>query len=170
MVLDERLMTNVYHVFAFFIREFQGLEVFLKRYAMGLALFSKTDIHLSFEVNAFDEFYEALRETMKTLGDWDGESDFKAAVKAQLEEIGERGDLDKILDLGRDLVADDTKSRLHPITLTEVVTMKMYCDYYMQLKAREYFENLMKAASDSETRPTDERRGHDSNHPVVPIN
>jgi AbiV family abortive infection protein len=152
MVLDERLMTNVYHVFAFFFREFQRLEVFLKRYAMGLALFSKTDIHLRFEVNAFDEFYEALRETMKTLGDWDGESDFKAAVKAQLEEIGERGDLDQILDLGQDLVADETKSKLHPITLTEVVTMKMYCDYYMQLKAREYFEILMKAASGPETR------------------
>lgn len=143
-ILDEKSMTNVYHVFAFLFHESKRLETFLNGYAMALAIFSKTDIHLSLEVNSFDEFYKALQEAMKTLGDWDGVIDFKEAVKIQFKKIGDMTDLEKTLDLGLKLHLDTERKKHHPITLTEVVAIKIYCDYYIQLKAKEYFEKIDK--------------------------
>ena len=131
------------------MRESQKLEEFLKAYALGLTLFSKTDIHLQLEVNAFEEFYKALKATMRAFGDWDGTGDFKEAVKNQYEKIGEMKDLEETLNLGSALEADIQRQKHHPITLTEVIAMKIYCDYYMQLKAKEYFENLKEDQEDA---------------------
>jgi hypothetical protein len=49
-------------------------------------------------------------------------------------------DLDKTLDIGLELEADTMHEKPHPITMTEVIAMKIYCDYYIQLKTKEYFE------------------------------
>ena len=149
LVLDDKAVRNVYHVVALFMRESQKLEEFLKAYALGLTLFSKTDIHLQLEVNAFEEFYKALKATMRAFGDWDGTGDFKEAVKNQYEKIGEMKDLEETLNLGSALEADIQRQKHHPITLTEVIAMKIYCDYYMQLKAKEYFENLKEDQEDA---------------------
>lgn len=142
LVLDENSMRNVYHIVALFFRESKKLEGFLKAYAMGLTCFSKTDVHLRLEVNAFEEFYNALRSAMLSFGDWDGKSNFKDAVMKQYEKIGDMKDLENTLKLGEALEVDAARKKHHPITLTEVIGMKIYCDYYMQLKAREYFQNL----------------------------
>src|SRR3989344_5915380 len=149
LVLDDKAVRNVYHVVALFMRESQKLEEFLKAYALGLTLFSKTDIHLQLEVNAFEEFYKALKATMRAFGDWDGTGDFKEAVKNQYEKIGEMKDLEETLNLGSALEADIQRQKHHPITLTEVIAMKISCDYYMQLKAKEYFENLKEDQEDA---------------------
>lgn len=141
LVLDESSIANVYHVFALFLRESKMLEEFLKEYAMGLTCFSKTDIHLRLEANAFESFYKALKAALKAFKDWDGESDIKEIVKKQFEKIGEMKDLDKMLDLASALETDVKHEKQHSITLTEVISIKIYCDYYMQLKAKEYFEN-----------------------------
>lgn len=142
LVLDERAMSNVYHVIVLLFRESEKLKDFLEAYSMGLTLFSKTDIHLRLEVNSFEEFRKALKSAMRAFGDWDGTSDFKGAVKEQFKKIGEMKDLDKILSIGEKLEADTKREKHHPITLTETIAMKIYCDYYLQLKAREYFEEI----------------------------
>lgn len=142
LVLDENAMRNVNHIVAFFLREHKKLEEFLRSYAMGLTFFSKTDVHLRLEVNAFEEFYKALKSAMKIFEDWNGKDSFKEAVMEQYKKIGEMKDLEKTLQLGELLEADVKREKHHPITLTEVIAMKIYCDYYMQLKARDYFENL----------------------------
>lgn len=142
LVLDQNAVRNVYHILALFFREAKMLEEFLKEYAMGLTCFSKVDIHLPLEANAFGSFYKALQAATRSFGDWDGTSDFKVAVKAQFAKISEMTDLEKTLDLGATLEADVKHEIQHPITLTEVLAMKIYCDYYIQLKAKEYFENL----------------------------
>jgi hypothetical protein len=139
-VLNEEKMRDVNTVLAFILNEAKILEEFLKSYALGLVLFSKTDVHLPFDSNAFGEFYKALKQAMRSLGDWDGTSDFKEAVKKQYEKIGEMKDLDKTLDIGLELEADTMHEKPHPITMTEVIAMKIYCDYYIQLKTKEYFE------------------------------
>ncbi len=148
LVLNEDTVRNVYHVVAFFFREHKKLEEFLKRYAMALTFFSKTDIHLRLEVNAFEEFYHALKIAMKIFGDWDGASNFEEAVRKQYEKVGEIKDVEKTLNLGLALEADEKRQKHHPITLTEVLAMKIYCDHYIQIKAREYFENMKKDEPD----------------------
>ena len=144
LVLDEANVRNVYDVFLLFMREARKIQGFLEGYALGLTLFSKTDIHLRLEVNAFDEFYKALKAAMRAFGDWDGESDFRGAVAKQFERIGHMRELTKTLDLGCELEADVRRERQHPITLTEVLAMKLYCDFYVRLKAREYIENVIR--------------------------
>lgn len=151
-VLDQNAVRNVYHLVALLMRESKILERFLKEYAMGLTCFSKVDIHLPLEANAFGSFYKALKAATQAFGDWDGTSDFKEVAKKQLEKIKEMKDLDKTLDLGMVLEADVKHEKHHPITLTEVVAMKIYCDYYMQLKAREYFENFKEDQEDVSTK------------------
>ncbi len=153
LVLDQNAVRNVYHIVALFMREHKMLEEFLKEYAMGLTCFSKVDIHLPLEANAFGSFYKALKAAARAFGDWGGITDFKEVIKKQLEKIKEMKDLDKTIDLGIALDADVRHEKHHPITLTEVVAMKIYCDYYMQLKAKEYFENLKDDDSGSEPQP-----------------
>ncbi len=44
-------------------------------YLRGMALLAKTDIHLSFERQAQQDFLEALRQALRQFGDWDGENE-----------------------------------------------------------------------------------------------
>ncbi len=142
LVLDQNAARKTYDIITFFMMESKKLESFLKEYAMGLTCFSKVDIHLQLEANAFDSFYKALKNATIIFGDWDGISDFREVIKKQLSKIGEMKDLDKTLTLATALQADVKHEKSHPITLTEVIAMKLYCDYYINLKAREYFANL----------------------------
>lgn len=150
LVLDENAVRNVYHVLGLFFSESKMLEDFLKAYAMGLTCFSKTDIHLRLEVNAFEEFSKALKIALMVFGDWDGKSDFKEAAIKQIGKAGEMKELEKTLKLVDLLEADPMRQKHHPITLTEVIAMKIYCDYYIQVKAKEYYEKKDKGSEQSE--------------------
>jgi AbiV family abortive infection protein len=142
LVLNEEVMRQVSMMFAFLMREHKKLEKFLKTYAFGLTIFSKIDIHLRLEANAFDEFFKSLKSALLIFGDWDGKSDLKEAVHKQFAQLGDLQDLDKTIKLGVDM--DLKKGKTPRITLTEVAAMKLYTDVYIQLKARDYFKNLKK--------------------------
>lgn len=161
LVLNEQAMENVYLTMAFLMRKAQKLEAFLKGYAFGMALFSKTDIHLPMEVNAFEEFYKALKAGMLALGDWDEQDDFLEAVKRQFSNIGDMKGLDETLALGTALEVDTGRQKVHPITLTNVVAMKVYCDYYILHKSREEFEAHHKTTdgAPSTEKPSDSSSG-----------
>src|SRR5581483_7884207 len=148
LVLDESAVRNVYEILTLFMREASLLETFVRSYALGLTLFSKTDIHLRLEVNAFEAFYKALKASMIAFGDWDGHSDFKEAAKKALDVIEGMKDFEKTLDLASGLETDSARQERHSITLTEVMGMKLYCDYYVLLKARQYVQKL-KATEES---------------------
>lgn len=62
MTLNKKEMGQVSMIFAFLMRKHKKMENFLKGYATGMVLFSKIDIHLRLEVNAFDEFLSLLRK------------------------------------------------------------------------------------------------------------
>jgi hypothetical protein len=141
-VLNEEAMQSVHRVAALFMREHHRLQKFLGAYAMGLTLFSKTDIHLRLEVNAFGEFHNALKEAMRVFGDWDGTGNFSNDAGRAYEGLADLTDFKKTLELGAALEADVKHEKSHPITLTEVVGIKIYCDDYLQRKAREYFGRL----------------------------
>jgi hypothetical protein len=115
------------------MREHKKLEEFLKTYAFGLTIFSKIDIHLRLETNAFDEFFKSLKVALRIFGDWDDSSDLKEAIRKQFAKLGDFNDLDKTIQLGLDM--DLEKGKAPRTTLTEVAAMKLYTDVYIRLKA-----------------------------------
>lgn len=148
MTLNQEEMSRVSMIFAFFLREHKKLENFLKSYASGMVLFSKTDIHLRLEVNAFDEFFKALKEALFIFGDWSRASDIKEAVRRQFSKLGDFKELEQTMDLGISLDQDAAHQKVHNITLTEVAAIKLYCDFYLHMKANEYFDKLKSEGKD----------------------
>lgn len=138
--LDQSAVSNVFHVLTLFLREFQKIGEFINEYSMGLTTFSKTDIHLRMEANAFESFYKALKIAARFFGDWDGKSNFLEVIKTELTKVNDMKELEKTFILAKTLEEDVRHEKHHPITLSEVVAMKYYCDVYVQLKAKEYFE------------------------------
>lgn len=153
-VLDQHAVSNVFHVLTLFLREFDKIGDFVNEYSMGLTTFSKTDVHLRMEANAFEAFYKALKVAGKFFGDWDGKSDFLTVMKTQLAKVRDMEELEKTFALAKELEEDERHQKHHPITLSEVIAMKLYCDVYVQLKAKEYFEKL----TDKDDLPHEERQ------------
>lgn len=144
--LDEDVMTRVSAVCGHLFYEHEKLKEFLTKYAEAMGLFSKTDIHLRLEANAFERFFMALKGAMIAYGDWDGKSDFIEAAKKQFPE--EMRDLENILKLA--LAQQDDPMKPHSITLTEVMAMKLCCDFYVEKKALEDAKSRAKTKKRSE--------------------
>lgn len=64
------------------------------------------------------------------------------AIKKQFNKLGELKDLEQIINLGISLSQDIKNQKIHNITLTEVAAIKLYSDFYIQMKANEYFQKL----------------------------
>lgn len=135
LTLKKDAIGEISLVAGFLMMENQKIEEFMQAYAMGMTCLSKTDIHLRLEPNAFDEFFKAFKSALKNFGDWDGTSDIKESAKKIFPEAK---DMESILQQALDL--DPGSGKPHNITLTEVVGMKIYCDAYIKLKAREYYK------------------------------
>jgi len=108
----------------------------LNDYALGLAFFAKNDIHLRFELNAFVQFFLALKNALRASGDWDGKSDFKKAVHKQFSKLENFENFDTYLQLGSELQSSPNKKPSKKITLTEVVSMKLFADTYLERLAK----------------------------------
>ncbi len=50
--------------------------------------------------------------------------------------------MDEVLDLAISLDNDPEHKKIHNITLTEVAAIKLYCDFYIQMKVNEHFEKI----------------------------
>ena len=124
-------------VSSFLMMNNEKLADFMVAYAMGMTCLSKTDIHLRLEANAFEEFFKALKSALIKFGDWDGVNDLKETLKKVFP--GAK-DLNSLIQMGLDLEPKD--GRPHNITLTEVVSMKIFCDVYIKFKAREYYDQM----------------------------
>jgi AbiV family abortive infection protein len=140
--LDQKGMVGVEVVLGFMFKRFKVLEDFIKHYTLGLALFSKTDIHLRMETNSFIEIFNALKCAMLALGDWDGKSNFRETVIAKFASLEGITELEQTIDLG--IKAEKAGATLPEITLTEVMAIKLYCDIYLILKVNDFFEHYKK--------------------------
>jgi AbiV family abortive infection protein len=140
MVLDENTMIRVSMAYALFMREPKKLKEFLETYAFALTIFSKIDIHLRLETNAFHEFFKALKAAFLAFNDWDGKTDMKEAMLKKFKEIGDFKELGDLIQMGIDLEPPPGKPQ--NITLTEIAAIKMYCDFYIQFQAKQYLEQL----------------------------
>src|SRR3989344_3792 len=141
LVLDKRDLANTSMMF-YFITKSQGtnMEQPLNDYCLGLAFTAKDDIHLRLELNAFESFYTAFKKGFQTSGDWDGLSDFKGAVELRLQFLNSTSALRECIELGEEQQKSPTKQTVKPITLTEVFAMKLCCDAYFQVLAKEQID------------------------------
>ena len=136
-VLNENqlLRTNLLFYYIAMVRNKEEIKPF-NSYGLGLAFWAKNDIHLRFELNAYNCFYQAFKEAFLTSGDWDGKSDFKEAVHRQFAKLEDFRNLDEVIDSGEDQAKSPTRSPKTPITLTEILALKMYCDIYLEIIAK----------------------------------
>lgn len=114
-------------------------ENHINHYITGLSLLAKNDIHLRLEVNAFDEFFKAIKTAMIECGDWDEKIQFEEAYqKATVWRFPEITDeMRKIFPLGLKV----EKEHQGAVDLTAVYAMKNYCEIYLQTLALRYLKD-----------------------------
>jgi len=122
----------------------------IEHYLRGLAFLAKTDIHLGFEANAFQEFFEALKWGTRTYGDWDGGGDFGQVFLDIAAAISPEMDRARYLELATSLV-DPPSDYQSPITLSEVGTLKVVCDAYHVQRLGRLFEKRSAERRDAST-------------------
>jgi len=128
VALSDHELAAVARCFGAMRRANPAIHEALQHYRLGVALLVKTDIFLQFEPNSFEEFYTAVKLTLKATGEWDGSSPVRDAVLAFIARTSatalvEADDLlgkTELIDAGRmaDLRAD----------LTDVGMMKLLAD------------------------------------------
>jgi hypothetical protein len=87
LVLDNQELITTHLIF-YYLTTMRGteLEKPLNRYAMGLSLLAKSDIHLRFEINAFEEFFQSLKTAFLINGDWDGKGESKMLLSVNFQD------------------------------------------------------------------------------------
>jgi AbiV family abortive infection protein len=99
-------------------------------YLNGLALLSKTDVFLQFEANAFEHFYLALKEAMRTYGDWNGTKPFASVFEARLAEyLQDEGERATYLGAAA-LIETGSPAGLR-VDLSDVAGLKVLTDAYL---------------------------------------
>jgi AbiV family abortive infection protein len=111
-------------------------------YVLGLSFLAKSDIHLRFELNAFAQFFQALKNAFRISGDWDGKSEFKVAVHKQFAKLKDFTNLDEYLRWGEEQELSPEKKPSKNITLTEVFGMKLYAEVYLEILAKRALDSL----------------------------
>lgn len=130
-VLDGGHLNVAVQLFVRLVRDRTGeYKTAIERYVFGLALMSKSDIHLQFEPNMFMEFFEAWKNALITFHDWDGTGDLISVADRVFGSFipGFTGHKELIQ------MAEELKLGKCPpqkVTLTEVGAMKVLCDVYL---------------------------------------
>jgi AbiV family abortive infection protein len=131
LVLDNIALINVNDVMLFLMEKKEDsrfIEIIMEYY-MGLTLISKIDLHLRLEINAFEKFYISFVGLMKYFFNYDGKSDLVSFTAPIMDEMIKGIDnFTEVIGMGVDLQANRLDMVKHPITLTEIIAMKMYCD------------------------------------------
>lgn len=101
---------------------------FIDAYMTGLAMLAKSDIHLRLETPMFGHFFFLLEAAVSSMSVKSDTPDFKDSLYALLTGfLTDRDDFNRVIDIGLQLktAAQEFKGS---ITLTEVISLKMYCD------------------------------------------
>lgn len=101
------------------------------KYLTGLGFLSKTDIHMQFEGNAYECFYNSLKVGMRAYGDWDGKVPFSEAFGRLLDVAlpqMEPAERTRYLEMGEQFSRKEAPKLR--VTLSEVGAIKILCDAY----------------------------------------
>ncbi len=98
-------------------------------YITGLAFLGKNDIHIQFELNAYEQFYKSLKAGMQAYGDLDKNQPIITSIGEYVNRnILVFNNVSKYLELGEQFETKDNIPR--GITLSEVGAIKILCDAY----------------------------------------
>ena len=124
------------------------------RYFRALALMAKNDIFFQFEGNILVEFYLVMREAMMAYGHWDGKDEtLSQAVDEVFQALSAGGEFTgmvKDLIQAAELTRQGT-NKTRPITLEDVAKMKVVCDAYLNLRARQDMQEQIAATKTAKT-------------------
>lgn len=139
-VLDENCLRNIMLVFNklpnFSENKYQDP---FDHYIAGLTFLSKTDIHLLFFPNAFEEFFNSFKKALIYFNEWDNKSDFKNIFKSKvLELLPEFDETDRFLELYNKI--EKSPLNVKEIEMDEPVKMKILCDAYFIFTFRKLYE------------------------------
>jgi hypothetical protein len=146
---DEAMIRNANFCLALWLTSVgTRMRMALDRYQQGLALMGKSDLLLRFELNAFEEFYQALRVGLHAAGSWDGTGDGRAAFEEFISRIVKaEEDRKEYFETGESLARGERPSK--EITLEEVGGMKALCDVFFIGEARKRAQELGKRREES---------------------
>jgi AbiV family abortive infection protein len=99
-------------------------------YLTGLGFLSKTDIHMQFEANAYEAFFDSLMSGMKQYGEWDGTAAFEPAFNRLLDGVlptMAADERERYFKMGMQFKLGKPTM---PISLSEVGAMKILCDAF----------------------------------------
>jgi AbiV family abortive infection protein len=132
LVLTEKHLAIAELVFEYFMTSLkEGPKSPVNDYILALGMLAKTDIHLPLEREVFRQFYILFKQALIDNEGYDPSTDFKEAAFTVLEKmITDRRQFNQVLDQGSKLLETNRLPHL-PITLTEVITMKQYCEMYL---------------------------------------
>jgi len=115
-------------------------------YLTGLGFLSKTDVHTQFEANSYQSFYLALKTGMRTYNDWNEEAPYSSAFDALTSDFfTDREARSKIVRIGESFSTG--QPALAEITLSDVGTLKILCDFYFLLTFRRLMQQRRQAQS-----------------------
>lgn len=101
----------------------------IREYLSGLGMLAKTDIHLRLEASALDNFYRAFCEAIQLQEKADSTADLLDLGYHQIEGmLTGREEFDRTTRMAKALIENTALSE--PITLTQVIAMKRYCEIY----------------------------------------
>ncbi len=113
-------------------------EAALDSYFTGLSLIGKTDIHLQFEVNAYERFYIALLQAMFVNKDWDGKEGLHSAIQRFFDNQqltlneSDSENMRQQIALGESIVNREFSDL--KVTLEDVINMKTLASMYFMLR------------------------------------
>jgi AbiV family abortive infection protein len=119
-----------------------------QRYFRALALMAKNDIFFQFEPNIVTEFVGALKDAMRSNGDWDGkEETYEAAIDALFKPVST-----EFVQTVKEQVAfarqiETNKRSLRPVSLEDVGKAKIIFDVYIKLKANAHLQEQIQKAT-----------------------
>jgi len=140
LVLREEDLSATAEVFVYLTQiRGQKFEEPFNRYVSGLTLLSKIDIHFRVELNCFEEFYEALVLALRMHSSWNGQGSVSTAAENELNRFLSTSEpLLPFIRKGEKL--DAVKRGEGEITLSDVIGMKLCCDYYFHEISRRGLE------------------------------
>lgn len=142
-VLDDKVLIRVQKVLLLLWtqgRKDLKLNQHLMKYLQGIIFFSKTDMHLHLEYNAFEMFMNCLIGFILEDNPNITEENLKAEIP-KVFKLDSYKNLNKYLDVRAEMKAQGKTNTV--LTLTDVIGAKMFCDFYILAKANENDKRLL---------------------------
>lgn len=143
-VLDKSVLLRVQRIMLLLYSDMKAdlkLNPHLMKYLQGVIMFSKTDMHLRLEINAFQMFMDCLVGLIKEDNPAITDVNFKQEVP-NVFQLDSYDEFNRYIDAWSQLNTE--MKTTEEVTLTDVIGAKMFCDLYILAMAKSNEEKLFK--------------------------